>query len=228
MLVPGIRLLLAVAYPFLAHAASLRTSSVLAACALAVIVLMLLVEGLAQRRLAAWLACPLLLLALAWLAQSRFAMVPLLLVPVGFIAMVGWVFARTLRSGSVPLITRIVAALEQRPAPELEPDLLRYTHGLTVAWTLVLAAMAACNLTLAAIAVPRGLLATLGVVSPITVTEVQWSLFANFFDYGVVGSFFLLEFAYRKRRFPGRYRNFAEFAKRLAGLGPAFWRDIFR
>ena len=227
-LVPALRVALAVSYPFLAHAASLRDSGVLAACALLSIVLMALVEGLLQRRAAAWLALAATVAVLAWLAQSRHAQVPLLLVPVAFIVLVAWWFGRTLRAGQTPLITHIVSALEARPAAELEPELQVYTRRLTWGWAAVLGALALCNLVLAAIAVPGGLLATFGVAAPVTVTEAQWSWFANWFNYGLVGGFFVLEYLYRKRRFPGRYRNFADFARRMAGLGPVFWRDLFR
>jgi hypothetical protein len=72
------------------------------------------------------------------------------------------------------------------------------------------------------------LLVHFGVDPPIAVGEAQWSWFANGLNYGLVGGFFVLEYLYRKRRFPGRYRNFADFLQRMARLGPAFWRDLLR
>lgn len=225
---PALRIASAVAYPFFAHGASVRDSGALAACALGTLVVMALADGLVQRRAGAWLALLAAGAGLAWLAGSRWAHLPLLLVPVAFIAMIAWFFGRTLRAGRVPLISKIVCALEQVSLSELEPSLRRYTRGLTAAWALVLAAMGVCNLVLAAIAVPNGLLASFGIAAPVTVTDAQWSWFANWFNYGLVGGFFALEYLYRKRRFPGRYRNFLDFATRLSRLGPAFWRDIFR
>jgi uncharacterized membrane protein len=225
---PVLRIACAVAYPFLAHGASVRDSGALAAGALGTLVGMTLADGLVQRRAGAWLALLAAIAGLAWLAGSPWAHLPLLLVPVAFIAMIAWFFARTLRPGRVPLIGKIVSALENTPEPELEPELRRYTRGLTLAWALVLAAMGVCNLVLAAVAVPNGLLASFGIAAPFTVTDAQWSWFANWFNYGLVGGFFALEYLYRKRRFPGRYRNFADFASRMSRLGPAFWRDLFR
>jgi uncharacterized membrane protein len=225
---PGLRIACAVAYPFLAHAASVRHSGALAACALGVLILMALANGLVQRRAGALLALAAAAAGLAWLAGSRWAQLPLLLVPVAFIAMIAWWFGRTLRPGRVPLISKIVSALERVPASELEPDLRVYTRRLTLAWALVLGAMGLCNLVLAAVAVPNGLLAAFGIAAPFTVTDAQWSWFANWFNYGLVGGFFVLEYLYRKRRFPGRYRNFLDFATRLSSLGPVFWRDLFR
>lgn len=225
---PVLRIGCAVAYPFLAHAASVRDSGALAACALGALIVMGLADGLVQRRAGAWLVLLAALAGLAWLSGSPWASLPLLLVPVAFISMVAWFFGRTLRPGRVPLISKIVAALEQVPAAELTPDLRVYTRRLTLGWALVLGAMALCNLVLAAVAVPNGLLAAFGMAAPFTVTDAQWSWFANWFNYGLVGGFFVLEYLYRKRRFPGRYRNFLDFATRMSRLGPVFWRDLFR
>ena len=225
---PALRIACAVAYPFLAHAASVRESGVLAACALGALAGMALADGLVQRKAGAWLALLAAAAGLAWLAGSRWAQLPLLLVPVAFISMIAWWFGRTLRAGRTPLISKIVAALERVPAAALEPELRTYTRRLTLGWTLVLAAMALCNLVLAAVAVPNGLLASFGIAAPFTVTDAQWSWFANWLNYGLVGGFFTLEYLYRKRRFPGRYKNVLDFARRLSQLGPAFWRDLFR
>ena len=82
------------------------------------------------------------------------------------------------------------------------------------------------NLVLALVAVPRGLLATFGVAAPFAVTEAQWSWFANWLDYGLVGVLFVVEYLVRKHRFPGRYHSFSDFLRRMAALGPAFWRTL--
>src|SRR5690606_26589302 len=110
----------------------------------------------------------------------------------------------------------------------LAPELVAYSRGLTAAWAIALAVLGLANLALAMVASPGGLLASLGLQPPVTITREQWSLFANIFNYGIVGGFFLVEFAYRQRPFPGRYRSFAGFVRQMAGLGPAFWRDFLR
>jgi len=220
------RLALAGAYPLLAHLASARQDGVLAALALADIAVIVLLEPLLRRRAGAWALLAACIAGAWWLAGTRHALLPLLLVPVAFVALVAWGFGRTLRSGRVPLIGRIVAALEGVPHPTLAPELRRYTRSLTLAWTLLLATLALCNLGLALLAVPGGLLARIGVAAPLAVSQAQWSWFANISDYGIVGGFMLLEYAYRKRRFPGRYHSFLDFLQRMARLGPAFWRDL--
>lgn len=221
-----VRLLLAVAYPFLAHAATLRQDGVLAALALFDVALIVLIAPLARRRGWAWTLLLVVGAGLALLAQSQHALLPLLLMPVTFVGLIAYLFGRTLLPGRVPLISKILAAIEGKAASALAPELQRYTRSLTLAWTVLLAALAVIDGLLALIAVPGGLLDSIGVVPPVTVSRVQWSWFANLLDYGIVGGFFVLEYLYRKRRFPGRYRNFLDFMRKMAALGPEFWRTL--
>jgi uncharacterized membrane protein len=223
-----LQLLLALGYAACAHLASLWRHDGLALAALALLVAMLLVEPLLKRRWWAWLALPPACWAAWALYAAGHAAVPLLLVPVVFVLGIAWLFARTLRTGSVPLVTRIVVGLEGEDALALSPELRRYSRNLTLAWALVLLAMAAANLLLAMLATPGGLLEALGMASPWPITRAQWSWFANLLNYGVVGGFFAAEFVVRQRRFPGRYRNFLDFARQLAALEPAFWRNLLR
>lgn len=222
------RLLLALAYPWLAHAASTRGSSGLAIVALADLALVILLAPLLRLRGWAWITALLVALGLWRLNASAHALLPLLLVPVAVLAFIAWMFGRTLRAGRVPLISRIVAALEGKPAAQLTPDLQRYTRRLTAAWAGLLATLALVNLVLALVAVPRGLLASVGIVAPWVVTKTQWSWIANLLNYGLMIGFFVGEYLYRKRVFPGRYRNFIDFLRRMGSLGPAFWATLLR
>ena len=101
---------LAIAYALLAHAAS--AGSVHAAlAALLVLVALVLAAPMLQPRAWAW-ALAALLAAGAWaLHRAGLSMVPLLLVPVAFVWLVAWVFARSLRRDRVPLILRIVSGI---------------------------------------------------------------------------------------------------------------------
>lgn len=223
-----LQLVLAAVYAVTAHLASAWHDDRYALAALLALVAMLLAAPLGARRPWAWVALPLSVAGCAWLYLNGYAKVPLLVVPVVFVLAVAWVFARSLRPGGAALITRIVAALDGTTPTGLAPELHAYSRRLTAAWAGVLVLLALCNLVLAAIAVPGGLFDALGATPPVAITLEQWSWFANLFNYGLVGGFFVGEYLYRKRRFPGRYHNFLDFLRRMAGLGPAFWRDFLR
>jgi uncharacterized membrane protein len=222
------RVLLALAYPWLAHAASTRHDPVLAALALADIALIVLLEPLLHGRIRAWLAAAVVAFGLWRLADSQHAVLPLLVVPAAFVALVAWTFGRTLRAGHVPLITRLVTAIDGVPLPELAPDLIAYTRRLTALWAVVLGLLAVADFVLALLAVPGGLLDGAGIAPPVAVPQEAWSWFANGLNYGLVGGLFVGEYFYRVRRFPGRYKSFFDFVRRMGALGPTFWRDALR
>lgn len=223
-----LQLLLALGYTVLAHLASAWLQPGYALAAMLALVALLWAEPLHARRGWAWLSLPLAMAACWLLYRQGYAMLPLLLVPVAFVLLVAWVFGRSLRPGRIPLITRIMVAVEGKPLDAVEPVLLRYTRGLTAAWSLVLVLLATLNLLLALVASPGGLLAMVGVAAPWTITPEQWSLAANLLNWGLVGGFFLGEYLVRARKFPGRDHGFLDFLRKLAGLGPAFWRDVLR
>ncbi len=226
-LLMGLRVLLAVAYPVFAHLASARADGGWAAIAMADIVLLLLMEPLLKRRPWSLAVVALCLLALWWISLSRYALMPLLAPPVVFIALATWLFARTLQAGRVPLITRIVEGLYTQAGMPMTPALHRYTRQLTVAWALMLSLLALANLALALCAVPSGVLAQLGHAPALSVTDEQWSVFANVLNYGIVGAFFFIEYQLRIRRFPHRpYRNAGQFVQQMARLGPRFWNEL--
>ena len=219
---------MAVAYAVLAHVASATQDDRYAYAALLSLVAMMLAAGLLARRAWAWIALPLAVAACHLLYRGGRAGLPLLVVPVVFVAAVAWVFARSLWAPRGALITRIVAALDGCTPATLAPELVSYSRGLTAAWAVALAVLGLANLALAMVAEPGGLLSSIGLRAPLTITREQWSLFANLLNYGIVGGFFAVEFAYRQHRFPGRHASFAGFVRQLAGLGPAFWRDFLR
>jgi uncharacterized membrane protein len=222
-------LLLAVAYPLLAHLAAAREDRVLATLAMADMVLLLLIEPMAHRRAWAWALLAAAAAALGWLARTDYAMLLLLAPPVVFTGLLAWWFGRSLRAGRSALITRIVTALYRQAGAPVGEALLRYTRRLTAAWAALLALLTLINLALAMIAVPDGLLYRLGTPPPLAISNAQWSLFANLLNYGIVGGFFVGEYVYRKRVFTQRpYRNLPDFLRQMARLGPAFWRDLLR
>jgi len=226
--IAALRLLLAVCYPLLAHIASVEGSGTWAVGALVDLCLIVLLMPLAQRRPWAWALLALLVAGLWSLRDTVYPPLMLLAPPMAFTALLSWWFARSLRAPRVPVITRIVGGLEQCAPGELSPELQRYTRRLTATWAWLLAVLSLANAVLALIAVPDGLLVRLGHPPLITVSQQAWSWFANLLNHGIVGGFFIGEYALRRRWFPDRpYRNFVDFLRRLGALGPKFWRELF-
>lgn len=229
MHVVAARIACALAYPLLAHWASHDGRGWVAALALADLALVILVEPLLRRRGWAWGVFLVLLAGLWALARTPHAQLLLLAPPVLFVGLVAWFFGRSLRAPRVPLITRIVSAMEGCAPAQLATPLYRYTRNLTAAWALLLAVLALVNGVLALVAVPDGVLDRLGHPPAWGVPREHGSLIANLLNYGVVGGFFVGEYALRRRFFPDRpYRNFLDFLRQMGRLDPAFWRGLFR
>ncbi|MFT4247253.1 MAG: hypothetical protein QM581_04320 [Pseudomonas sp.] len=225
----GLRALLLLAYPVLSHLASLRDDGRWSALALASLVLLMLLGPLLHRRFWALGVLAVALAGLYALAGSRWAWMTLLAPPVLFTLVVAWGFARTLRRGQVPLITRIVHALHAQAGMPTSAATERYTRGLTAAWALLLAVLAAINLVLALIAAPDGVLWTLGLQPRWAISHAQWSWFANLACWGLIGGFAAAEYAIRQRHVEEQpYRTPAQFVRQLVQLGPAFWRELLR
>jgi uncharacterized membrane protein len=222
------RCLAAIAYPLLAHAAALSGDGRVAALAALDLALIVLAAPLLRMRPLAWAAFAVAALAAAWLARGPHALLPLLLAPPAFVALVGWGFARTLQAGRVPLVGRIAAALDGVAWPDLPAPVRGYTRNVTLAWAVLLGMLAVVDTALALLAVPGGLLVRLGVVPVFPVAEAAWSWFANIGDYAVIGGFMLAEYAYRRLRFPAQAPGLFAFLRRMARLGPAFWREALR
>lgn len=135
----------------------------------------------ASGRLLQGLVLGAVLAAAAW----RFAgSVPFLafVPPLAAFAMLAYVFARTLRAGSEPLINRIA----RKEHPDLPGELARHARWLTGAWVACFAGL---------------FLVSLGLV-PVLPLEA-WSRSVHALGYTVPGALFLGEYAYRVRRFPG-------------------------
>jgi uncharacterized membrane protein/3-hydroxymyristoyl/3-hydroxydecanoyl-(acyl carrier protein) dehydratase len=210
-----------VAYPLFAHGASLLKSPSLTVASVAILAAAILVRPLTEGRRWAWLAAPAAALAIFWLWRANAAALVLYLPPVLLNVFLAWLFGHTLAHGSVPLVERLVLLL-QRPGEPLEAAIAHYARGLTITWTALFVLLGAVNLGLALCVTPGGLLDSVGVTPPLPIERGIWSLFANVLNYAIVAMFFLLEYAYRRRRFPGRpYRNLLDFLRRAAAAGPA-------
>lgn len=219
---PGAALLLGLSYPLSAHLAVLSGRPGLIAASLGLLVVLGLLPALKRRRLAAW---TLLLAAgagLVLLARTRAALVLLFVPPVLITGFMAWVFGRTLKPGRMPLIETL-ARLVHGAQATFDREMLAYVRRLTAAWTSLFVGLGAANLVLALLAEPGGLLLAAGLRPPVTVPLHVWSLFANVLNYVIVGTFFMVEYFLRRRRFPQQgYRGLIDFTRRIVSLGSMF------
>lgn len=172
---------LILAYPILVHLAVLLHQPLLQWLALCCLVAVPLYAGLRHARWRSWLAYLLLVALLYMLARSGGGRYALFLPPVLLPAVAAWFFGRSLRSGQVPLITRIARATRDGALP---PELADYTRRVTLLWALALGGIGLLSLLLA-------------VFAPMPL----WSLFTNFINYLLLAALFPLEYLYRRIRY---------------------------
>jgi uncharacterized membrane protein len=215
---------LSFAYPVLAHFAVARNSAALTIAALTLLAAVSLLPGLARGAAAAWLAVPLVGAAYWWLSSIEQPVLPLYLPPIVVPAFLACVFGNTLRPGHTPLISQLIRLLH---APGDEPDsaVWPYARRLTGVWTALFVALATFNLLLAALVEPDGLLRASGIDPGLAVSHELWSLFTNLIEYLIVAAFFVIEYAYRRQRFPRQpYRNMFDFLRRMLAAMPRIRR----
>ena len=210
----------AAAYPALAHAATVLGSPRLTLLSVVVLACVVLLPPLAAGRTWARLAAPAAVIAILVLVRADAEALVLFVPPILLNAYLAWLFGRTLVPGRTALIYRLVRLMHP-PDEELDPDIEPYATRLTAAWAVLFTLLGLVNLLLALGATPGGLLSAFGLQPPIAVPRDIWSLFANVLNYCIVATFFLAEYAYRRRRFPQQpYRNLLDFIRRAVAAGP--------
>lgn len=207
-----------------------------------------LTGGLSQRHALSLAAVLLLLLAwlpailrrrsasalLAWGALAALLLVPalsghvqlaLMALPVVFLGGVAWIFARTLRRGREPLISRFVRVIEGAPRLEL-PGVRGYTRGVTVFWACLLGGMALLSLAIALCAVPGGWLATFGWHAPLALPGSLLAWYPEVGCWAVLLAAFFGEYVFRRwylRRIP--HPGPRHFALQVVRCWPALLRE---
>lgn len=216
---------LSFAYPVLAHLAVARNSAALTLAALVLLAGISLLPGLVRGEAGPWLAVPLVAGACWWLSTVAAPVLPLYVPPILVPAFLACVFGTTLRPGRTPLISQLIR-LMHAPGDEPEAAVWSYARRLTALWTMLFVMLAVFNLVVAAVVEPDGLLRAAGLSPPLAVSHDVWSLFTNLIEYLVVAAFFLVEYAYRRTRFPRQpYRNMFDFIRRTAAAMPRIGRS---
>jgi uncharacterized membrane protein len=188
-----------VAYPLLAHLGVMFGWSPLQWLALQALCAGVLYRSLTARARGAWLGFLGFALATGALTGLGDGIYALYLPPLALTGLACVGFASSLRPGATPLVTRI-ATLANGPLP---PAIAAHTRRVTIAWTILLAALLAITLALT-------------VWGP----RAWWSLFTNFITYALMGLMFIVEFVYRRWRYPDHdRRSFVDFIRLVARSG---------
>ena len=172
---------LALGYPLLAHLAIWFDETRLQWVALVWLLAVSLWGALIARRAWAWIVLGLSAFALYWVVLGGGGLYALYVPPAVIPAALLIVFARSLRSGEQPWISRVATVMRGAPLPA---PLVIYTRQVTWLWCIVFVAMFASAVSLAIWARPE-----------------LWSLMTNVVHYVVLGAVFVLEFAYRRIRY---------------------------
>ena len=175
---------------------------------------LMLMAGLRQRPLLAgcsWLLAGVLLLALDLRGEGQLALDAM---PVLINLALGLFFARTLQSGSEPLIARVIEALEGR-SRLASPGVADYARRLTWAWVILFAVQAVvlCGL-IAGQALGTGLPAA-----------SRWYLHLG--SFALVPAFLVVEYAFRRwhlRHLP--HPSLPHFLISLVRCWPALARSL--
>lgn len=172
---------LALGYPLLAHLAVVFEAARLQWLALLWLVAISLWGALAARRAWAWGVLLASAGLLYWLVARGGGVYALYVPPAVIPAALFVAFARSLRPGAEPWITRVAVVMRGAPLPT---PLIAYTRHVTMMWCGVFVVMFASAVALAIWATPQ-----------------LWSLMTNVVHYLVLGAVFALEFAYRRIRY---------------------------
>lgn len=207
-----------------------------------------LAGGLLQRHALSLAAVLLLLLAwlppiwrrrsasavLAWGVLAALLLVPALLghvqlalmaLPVVFLGGVAWSFARTLRRGCEPLVSRFVRMVEGEVRMAL-PGVAAYTRGVTLFWACLLGAMAALSLAIALLAQPGGWLATFGMRTAFTLPGSLLAWYPEAGCWAVLLTAFVAEYLFRRWHLRGiPHAGPRDFIAQIVRAWPALLHD---
>lgn len=178
-----------------------------------------------RRRLASliWL----LLAVAAGIAMAvGHALVALDVMPILANLALAWLFGHTLRPGSRPLVARLVVVVESEARLQI-PDVARYARQVTWFWTLLLLTQALVASVLLVCAVPGGMLASLGLPSPLPLPQTWAAGYMHLGAWLVPVLGMILEYAFRcwhLRHLP--HVSPRQFVLRLVTCWPRLIRSI--
>jgi len=165
------------AYPALVHLSVLTGSPSLSGLALVALYCGFVYPALARRRPWAWAGLALAAVGSAWLVRQDAQLYALYLPPIVLPAALALSWARTLRPGGTPFVTRLATAVRG----PLSPESAAYTRGVTVLWVAVFV-----------------VLALIGAAAAVWGSPQLWSSVTNVYSPALIGLVFAVEYAYRR------------------------------
>lgn len=131
--------------------------------------------------------------------------------PVLAFLLLALLFGRTLRAGSVPLVTRIAAAarhIELADIDRMQPEVYRYTRRVTLFWTCGFVFFAVEDLVLLSLNLPT-----------------RTAVIVNCVNLAAVSVILVIEYLYHSRRYPNpTHRHLGDFIRDIARYD---YRQIF-
>jgi hypothetical protein len=211
-------------YLLLMAAGMLSGQSAWSVLAVAMLVTAVALPGLQRGRPRAWFGWLLALALVAWLGLGGYATLLLEAVPVLICALLAWWFARSVWVGR-PLVARCIVAIEGE-ARLGERDVACYARQLTVFWAMLMVMQTVLLTLLWLGAEPAGLLARMGVRTPLRIDEHWAALWLNAGVYVLLPVVFVLEYAYRRWRLRHlQHLKFTQFVRLLIRNWPRLLRD---
>jgi uncharacterized membrane protein len=203
---------LTLGYLATAHFALLHDSTTLAATATALLAVLFLASIQGRQQAIVRMGVAAIGAAVVILVARGAPPIPLLLPPVLIPASIAFMFGRTLRRGSTPLVERVARGFHAPAVPA--PDIIRYARGVTWAWTLLLGGVATINALLIVNLVPGGLLDIAGFAPRWPASPAAFVWFGNTGTYLLIGGMLAAEFTVRVWRFPDyRFKNPLQFIR---------------
>lgn len=175
-----------VSYPLLAHLGVLLAQPALQAAALCCLFAGVFYAPLGQRRGAYWLAFLTYAAVVILVTGLGGGVYALYLPPLALTGLACAGFARSLQTGQTPLITRIAETVHGT----LNDTFRVHTRRVTAIWAAVL-----------------GVLWLITLILTLTEQRVWWSWLTNVINYLVLGGLFLLDYLYRRWRYPDHDRE---------------------
>lgn len=187
-------------YPLVAYIILLLEQPLFIISYLLLVILFVAIEKFRKKH---WSAGVLLLFCFVltiYLVTQSYIQYLLYLPPILILFSLFILFSQSLSVGKTPIITRYAALIGDKQ----EDKHLHYYRLLTTAWSVFFLFMTLTSVLLA-----------------IYTNSDTWSFFTHIISYLLIGTFFIIEFVYRKRHFAGEIEGgFFQFVRKIIKIRP--------